>query len=50
MNPIDQWIALETRRQFFGNSAKGLGVAALAFAVSMIAVGLAAWKGTERQS
>ncbi len=29
-NPIDQWIALETRRQFFGKSAKGLGAAALA--------------------
>lgn len=28
----------------------GLGVAALAFAVSMVAVGLAAWKGAERQS
>ena len=29
-NPIDQWISLETRRQFFGRSAKGLGAAALA--------------------
>ena len=29
-NPIDQWINLETRRQFFGRSAKGLGAAALA--------------------
>ena len=29
-HPIDQWIKLETRRQFFGNSAKGLGAAALA--------------------
>ena len=29
-NPIVQWISLETRRQFFGRSAKGLGVAALA--------------------
>ena len=24
-NPIDRWIALETRRQFFGRTAKGLG-------------------------
>ena len=29
-DPIDQWIALETRRQFFGRTAKGLGGAALA--------------------
>ncbi len=29
-HPIDQWIALETRRQFFGRTAKGLGAAALA--------------------
>jgi hypothetical protein len=29
-HPIDQWINLETRRQFFGRSAKGLGAAALA--------------------
>ena len=29
-NPIDQWISLETRRQFFGKSAKGLGAVALA--------------------
>ena len=29
-HPIDQWIKLETRRQFFGRSAKGLGAAALA--------------------
>jgi hypothetical protein len=29
-NPIDQWISLETRRQFFGKSAKGLGGVALA--------------------
>jgi hypothetical protein len=27
--PIDQWINLETRRQFFGHQAKGLGAAAL---------------------
>jgi len=30
MNPIDRWIELETRRQFFGTSAKGLGTVALA--------------------
>ena len=29
MNPIDEYISLETRRQFLGNSAKGLGLAAL---------------------
>jgi len=29
-NPIDRWISLETRRQFFGKSAKGLGAVALA--------------------
>lgn len=28
--PLDQWINLETRRQFFGRTAKGLGAAALA--------------------
>ena len=30
MHPIDRWISLETRRQFFGQSGKGLGAAALA--------------------
>ena len=30
MNPIENYIQQETRRQFFGRSAKGLGVAALA--------------------
>jgi hypothetical protein len=30
MHPIDHWIQLETRRQFFGRTAKGLGAAALA--------------------
>jgi hypothetical protein len=30
MNPIDQYIKLETRRQFFGQGARGLGMAALA--------------------
>ncbi|MEE2739102.1 MAG: DUF1501 domain-containing protein [Planctomycetota bacterium] len=29
-HPIDQWINLETRRQFFGKTAKGLGAVALA--------------------
>ena len=29
-HPIDQWINLETRRQFFGKTAKGLGTVALA--------------------
>ncbi|MGB0579902.1 MAG: DUF1501 domain-containing protein [Limisphaerales bacterium] len=29
-DPIDQWINLETRRQFFGRTAKGIGAAALA--------------------
>ncbi|MFT4689239.1 MAG: DUF1501 domain-containing protein [Verrucomicrobiia bacterium] len=29
-DPIDNWINLETRRQFFGRTAKGLGAAALA--------------------
>ena len=29
-HPIDQWIALETRRQFFGRNFKGLGMTALA--------------------
>ncbi|MEM1443746.1 MAG: DUF1501 domain-containing protein, partial [Verrucomicrobiota bacterium] len=28
-DPIDSWINLETRRQFFGKSAKGLGAVAL---------------------
>ena len=30
MNPIQEYIVQETRRQFFGKAAKGLGVAALA--------------------
>jgi hypothetical protein len=29
VNPTREWIAMETRRQFFGRTAKGLGVAAL---------------------
>ena len=29
-HPIDHWLNLETRRQFFGKSAKGLGGVALA--------------------
>ncbi|MEO2027203.1 MAG: DUF1501 domain-containing protein [Fuerstiella sp.] len=38
-NPIDQWINLETRRQFFGRSSKGLGAAALAGLLSQQAAG-----------
>ncbi len=38
-NPIDQWINLETRRQFFGRSSKGLGAAALAGLISQPAAG-----------
>ncbi len=30
MNPIDEYIALETRRQFFGRAANGIGAAVLA--------------------
>ncbi len=30
MNPIDEYVSFETRRQFLGKSAKGLGIAALA--------------------
>ena len=30
MNPVEEYIVEETRRQFFGRTAKGLGVAALA--------------------
>ena len=33
-NPIDEWIKLETRRQFFGKAGKGLGMAALASLLS----------------
>jgi hypothetical protein len=29
MNPLDQYVNLETRRQFLGKAAKGLGIAAL---------------------
>ena len=29
VDPVEEWISLETRRQFFGRSSKGLGVAAL---------------------
>ncbi len=38
-NPIDQWISLETRRQFFGKSAKGLGGVALASLMGRQAAG-----------
>ena len=37
MNPIDEFISLETRRQFLGKSAKGLGLAALS---SILGTGL----------
>ena len=30
MNPIDEYVSFETRRQFLGKAAKGLGIAALA--------------------
>src|SRR5687768_4716971 len=30
MHPVDKSVLLETRRQFFGHGAKGLGIAALA--------------------
>ena len=29
MSPLDDYITYETRRQFFGRSARGLGLAAL---------------------
>lgn len=29
MNPLDQYVSLESRRQFLGKAAKGLGIAAL---------------------
>ena len=38
-HPIDQWIQLETRRQFFGHSSKGLGTAAFAGMLSQQAAG-----------
>ena len=38
-HPIDQWISLETRRQFFGTSARGLGAAALASLLGRQAAG-----------
>lgn len=42
MNPLEQSIQLETRRQFFGRSAKGLGVAALSSLLAKDAVAKAA--------
>ena len=42
MNPIEQYITNETRRQFFGRSAKGLGLAALASLFPMARNGSAA--------
>ena len=38
-HPIDEWIGLETRRQFFGRNAKGLGAAALASLLGRPAAG-----------
>ena len=38
-HPIDQWISLETRRQFFGRAGKGLGMAALASLLGQQAAG-----------
>ncbi len=38
-HPVDHWINLETRRQFFGRSGKGLGAAALAGLMSQQAIG-----------
>ena len=38
-HPIDQWINLETRRQFFGRASKGLGAAALAALLNRPALG-----------
>ncbi len=44
MNPIDEYLSFETRRQFLGKAAKGLGIAALA---SIVGPGL---NGGARQS
>lgn len=44
-HPIDQWIQLETRRQFFSRSAKGLGTAALASLLGKTALGAGAGGG-----
>ena len=49
-HPIDQWIALETRRQFFGRTAKGLGTAALATLLHDRANGAGAPSKTPGQS
>jgi hypothetical protein len=38
-HPIDEWISLETRRQFFGKAAKGLGAVALAALLGRRAAG-----------
>ena len=46
-NPIDAWINLETRRQLFGRTAKGLGAAALASLFNNSANGGAVSDGTE---
>jgi hypothetical protein len=44
MNPIDEYVSFETRRQFLGKAAKGLGIAALA---SIVGPGL---RGNARRS
>ena len=41
-HPIDQWITLETRRQFFSKSAKGLGAVAWASLLGRDAEGASA--------
>ena len=46
MNPIDEAIQLETRRQFFGKTGKGLGAAALLSLLSRSGAGAAPGKGS----
>ena len=43
MHPSDKAVLLETRRQFFGRGARGLGVAALALGGLAIALAPAGW-------
>ncbi len=45
-HPIDQWINLETRRQFFGKSAKGLGAVALTSMLARDTMSAASFVGT----
>ena len=49
-NPIDQQISLETRRQFFGKAARGLGLVALTKMMSDTGLLSAAQKGAELAS